>query len=140
MSITIKQIDGITFVAKGNSNHWVAMDANPQTGGSGAASSPMEFLLFGLGGCTAVDVVMMLNKRKKNLKNFEIQVESKRADAHPKVYTEIHLTYKFWGEDLTEAEVKRAIELSKTKYCSASAMLGKTAKITYEYRINPPDY
>jgi len=137
MNAHIKYVDGLTFVGKGDSNHWVTMDASPKAGGSGAGTSPMELLLLSVGGCTAVDVINMLKKRKKQVDKFDVELSAKRADTHPKVYTEIHLTYKFWGKDLTEKEVRRAIDLSKSKYCSASIMLGKTARITYDFFINP---
>ncbi len=136
MKVAIKYVDGLTFIGKGESNNWVTMDASPKVGGSGAGTSPMEFLLMGLGGCTAVDVILMLKKRKKQVDKFDIEISSKRADEHPKVFTEIHMSYKFWGKDLTNKEIERAIELSENKYCSASAMIAKTAKITYDFVIN----
>ncbi len=135
----VKLVDGITFVGKGKSNHWIPMDASPAAGGSGAGTSPMELLLIGLGGCTGVDVVLMLKKRKKKLDKFTLEISSERADSHPKVYTKIHITYKLWGKDLTEKEVKRAIELSEEKFCSASIMFSKTAEITYDFQINPDE-
>ena len=137
MNVEIKYIDNLTFVGKGESNHWVPIDASVKAGGSGAGATPMEMLLFGVGGCTAVDVIMMLKKRKKTIDKFNIRIEAERADDHPKVFTHLHLTYRFWGKDLTEKEVARAIELSESKYCSASAMIAKSAKIRYDFEINP---
>ena len=136
MKTTIKLVDNMSFMGKSESNHWVTMDASPKAGGDGAAASPMELLLIGLGGCSGVDVVAMLKKRKKKIDKFDIEIISKRADEHPKVYEEIHIVYKIWGDGLTEKEVKRAIELSENKYCSASAMFGKTAKMTFEFEVN----
>lgn len=137
MKVEVQYVDGMTFVARGDSNHWVVMDAAPSAGGSGAASSPMELLLMGLGGCTGVDVVMIMNKRRKPVERFAIEIQAERAPDHPKVYTKIHMIYKFWGDSLDEEELRKAIELSEQKYCSASAMLGKTAAISYEIQINP---
>ena len=136
MNIKIKNVDELTFLGKGDSNNWITMDASPKVGGSGAGASPMELILLGLGGCAGVDIKLMLQKRKKVVDKFEIEINAQRAEAHPKVYTKIHMTYKFWGKDLTEKEVLRAIELSESKYCSVSAMLNKTAKITYDFVIN----
>jgi putative redox protein len=137
VKVEVKYVDGLTFVGKGESNHWIPMDASIKAGGSGAGTSPMELLLLGLGGCTAVDVVSIMKKRRKPVQKFAIQIEAERAKEHPKVYTRIHMIYQFWGENLDKEELKKAIELSESKYCSASAMLGKTAEITYEIQMNP---
>lgn len=137
MKIEVKYVDGMTFVGKGESNHWIPMDASESAGGSGAGTSPMELLLIGLAGCTGVDVVLIMKKRKKPVHKFDIEVEAERAKEHPKVYNKIHIIYKFWGDNLDENELKRAIELSENKYCSASAMLSKTAQLSYEIQINP---
>lgn len=137
MKVDVTYVDKMTFIAKGESNHWVAMDASEAAGGTNAASSPMELLLMGLGGCTGVDVVLIMKKRKKPVEKFKLEISAERADQHPKVYTRIHMIYKFWGKNLDESELRKAIELSEEKYCSASAMLAKTANISYEIQINP---
>lgn len=102
-----------------------------------AGLSPMEFLLAGLAGCTGVDIVSILKKKRRSLKRFEVVVRGWRRDTHPKVYTRIEVTYRLWGDDLPATDVEQAIQLSKEKYCSASAMLGATAMIDYTYSINP---
>lgn len=102
--------------------------------------SPMEMLLFGLAGCTGMDVVHILRKKKMEPEDFRLTVRAKRAEEHPKVYTEIELTYLLWGDNLTDKAVQDAIRLSEEKYCSASAMLSKTANITIKYKINPDTY
>ena len=100
--------------------------------------APMEMLLLGLAGCTGVDVAHILRKKRAHLDDLEITVRAWRADQHPKVYVEIEIQYLLWG-DLKPKDVEQAIQLSEEKYCSASAMLGKTAKIHSTYKILPPE-
>ncbi len=128
--IKIQQLKGASFAARGKSGHWVMMDGNEKVGGVDGASRPMEMVLFGLGGCTAVDVEVILKKMKVPVENIEIDITTERADEHPKVYTKIDMTYHFYGKDLNLKKLEKAVHLSKNIYCSASAMLGKTAKIT----------
>jgi putative redox protein len=96
---------------------------------------PMEMLLLGLAGCTGMDIVSILEKKRQELQDLKIQVRGKRADTFPKVYTEIEVEYQLWGEDLDPKAVEQAIELSEQKYCSASIMLGATARIKTSYTI-----
>jgi putative redox protein len=100
--------------------------------------SPMEVLLLGAAGCTGVDIVHILRKMRQPLADLQLKVRAKRADEHPKVYTEIEILYLLWGEGLSEKAVEQAIQLSEEKYCSASVMLGKTAEIRSSYRILTP--
>ncbi|MCF7823587.1 MAG: OsmC family protein [Candidatus Marinimicrobia bacterium] len=134
--VKIHQLKGATFAARGASNHWVMMDGKEQVGGAGAASSPMELILFGLGGCTAIDVEVMLKKMRIPLDNFEMDIQAERAEEHPKVYTKINMTYHFYGKDLPKKKLEKAVSLSKNTYCSASAMLEKTAKITASIELH----
>ncbi len=129
--------DSLTFVAKGKTGHWISMDAPTEINGHGAASRPMEVVLQALAGCTGMDVMSILGKKRIKIDLFGMEVTAERADVHPKVFTKIHLTYKFWGSDIPENAVERAIELSETKYCSVSAMLRSTAEITSSWEINP---
>jgi len=129
--------DDLTFIAKGNSGHWLVMDSAKQLQGNDGASRPMELILQGLAGCTGMDVLSILHKKRIVLTNLEIEIEAERALEHPKVFTKIDILYKFWGNNLTESAVQRAIELSETKYCSVSAMLRSTAIITSSFLINP---
>lgn len=131
----LKQVQGITFVAKGSSNHWVMMDGSPDFGGSSAGSAPKELVLMALAGCTANDVVPILKKKRTPLRNLEINVSGLERDEHPKTFTEIHVEYVFYGDGIDPADVERAIELSKTKYCSVSAILSASAKLTHSYKI-----
>jgi putative redox protein len=97
--------------------------------------SPMELLLVGLAGCTGMDVVDILEKKRQSLKALKIKVRGKRAEDHPKIYTEIEVTYLIWGEGIDPKAVERAIQLSEEKYCSVSAMLRSVAEIRWTYQI-----
>jgi putative redox protein len=131
----IKQLHGITLAAKSDSNHWVIMDGPAEFGGSDAGSRPKELLLAALGGCTGSDVVSMLVKRRAKLDGFEIHLTATERDEHPKIFTDIHIKYVFFGKGLDPADIEKAIELSTTKYCSVSAMLKGTVNITHSYHI-----
>jgi putative redox protein len=111
------------------------MDGPPDYGGINTGPRPMELLLTGLGGCTAFDVVMMLQKSRQEVYDCTVDIDAQRAESEPKVYTHIHIYFTVYGHNLTEKQVARAIELSATKYCSASIMLAKTAEITHDYTI-----
>lgn len=134
VKVELKQAYGLTLIAKANSNHWVVMDSSENVNGHDAGPRPMELLLMGLGGCTGMDVISILDKMKVPYKDFRIEIEADKADEHPKVYTKIHIKYIVYG-DVPEDKLKTAIELSKTKYCSAQAMLSKAAEITTSYEI-----
>jgi putative redox protein len=131
----LKQLDGIAFAAKGDSNHWVMMDGPESVGGTDAGSRPKELVLYALAGCTASDVVSILRKKRVQLQGFEMHLTGHEAEEHPKVFTEIHVEYVFFGDDISAIDVERAIELSTTKYCSVSAMLTPKVTITHSYRI-----
>ena len=133
--ITLKQVQGITFVAKGNSTHWVVMDGATEFGGNLAGSTPKELVLMALAGCTAMDVVPILKKRRAPLQKLEINVKGNEREEHPRIFTDIHVEYVFYGEGLKAEDVERAIEMSTTKYCSVSAILSASAPITHSYRI-----
>jgi putative redox protein len=134
----IKQVKGITLAAKSDSNHWVIMDGGEKFGGSLAGSSPKELLMFALGGCTAMDVLPILAKRKAPIDDFEIKVSGNVREEHPQVFTDLHVEYIFYGNGINKEDVERAIELSTTKYCAVSAMLKPGVPITHSYRIEPP--
>jgi len=129
-AVKIHQLKGATFAARGASNHWVMMDGKEKVGGSGAASSPMELVLFALGGCAAIDIEVMMKKMKLPVENFEIDISSERAEKHPKIYTKIDMVFHFYGKNLPQKKLERAVSLSRNTYCSVSAMLEKTTKIT----------
>ncbi|MBI1939341.1 MAG: OsmC family protein [Ignavibacteriales bacterium] len=131
----VKQIQGVTFMGKTDSNHWVAMDGPEEFGGSDAGTRPKELLLLALGGCTGSDVAVILKKKKIALDNFEMNISAEVQETHPQVYTKIHLEYVFYGKNIPVDAVERAIELSQKTYCSVTAMLQKAVEITHSYRI-----
>lgn len=134
---TIKQVQGTTLIAKGDSNHWVTIDGGPNTGGSEGGSTPKELLLFALGGCTAMDVIPILKKKHAPVEGVEINVTGNTREEHPQVFTDLHIEYIIYGKNINPADVERAIELSTTKYCSVSAMIAKATTLTHSYLIRP---
>ena len=136
MECTVKWTgEGMSFLAETGSNHVVAMDGAPEAGGRNLAPRPMEMLLAGTGGCTAFDVVTILKKGRHAVTSCEVGLQAERAETEPKVFTRIHFHFKVGGKNLKPEAVARAIELSKSKYCSASIMLGKTAVITHDFEL-----
>lgn len=131
----VKQIKGITFVGKTDSNHWITMDGPESFGGSDAGIRPKELLMLSLGGCTGSDVASILGKKKIKLDGFEMNISADVAEEHPQVFTKMHLEYVFYGNNLPEKDIERAIELSLTKYCSVTAMLQKAMPIEHSYKI-----
>ncbi len=131
----LKQVDGLSLIGKAGSNHWVAMDGAPENGGSAAGATPMELVLLGLGGCTSMDVISILEKMRLPLDDYECHLEAERAVDHPKVFTKIKIKFVLFGKGISKEAVERAIGLSESKYCSVLAMLSKTAEISTEYEI-----
>ncbi|TAK53438.1 MAG: osmotically inducible protein OsmC [Bacteroidetes bacterium] len=131
----VKQVRGITLAGKSDSAHWVMMDGSETFGGSNAGSSPKELLLMALGGCTAMDVIPILTKKKTPFDNLEINLTATMREEQPQVFTDIQVEYVVYGEGINPEDVERAIELSTTKYCAVSAMLRPTVNITHTYRI-----
>ncbi len=128
-------VDGMQFVGEAGSGHAVVLDGRENVGGRNTGLRPLELMLVGLAGCTAMDVVHILKRKRQQVTDLQVQVEAERADDHPRVYTTITLKYIVCGHNLSEKAVVDSIELSEKKYCSASAMLGKTAEINYTYQI-----
>ena len=135
MKAHIRYSGNMNFLGKADSNHLVVMDAPKKAGGEESAVKPIELILIGLGGCTGIDVVSILSKMKAPLENLEISIEAEQSDDFPKVFTKIHIDYTFYGQGLKNEQVERAVNLSKEKYCSVSAMLSKSAEITHSYKI-----
>ncbi len=131
----LKQVKGITFAGKTDSNHWITMDGPEDFGGSNAGISPKEMLLLSLAGCTSSDVISILEKKRVKLVNFEINISAEMTEEHPKVFTKVDLEYVFYGDNIAEKDVERAIELSQTTYCGFSAMLKKSMEINHTYKI-----
>ena len=135
MKARVKLVEGITFVAESGSGHAVVMDASPDVGGRNLGARPMELVLMGAGGCSAIDVVHILRKSRQDMVDCIVELEAERAPEDPKVFTRIHMHYIVTGRGLNPAQVERAIKLSKEKYCSATIMLAKTAEVTSDYEI-----
>jgi len=113
------------------------MDAKPESGGQGEAPTPKEIVLHGLAGCTGMDVAAMLEKRGIRFTDFSVEVEAVQTEAHPKVFESIRITYRMKATEESRTAIERAIELSSTRYCGVSAMLGKTARISWELALEP---
>lgn len=133
---TVKWTDGLQFVGESESGHAIVMDAGTDaTGGRNTGMRPMELLLIGLGGCSGMDVASVLQKKKQKISGVEANVKGVKAEDHPQKYTEIEIEFVVTGRDLSDEAVKKAVELSMTKYCSVKATLEGTAKVSYSYRI-----
>jgi len=133
--VKVKWIDGTRFVANDDKGHSIIMDVSKEHRGEGAGFSPVQLLLAGLGGCTGMDVVNILQKQRQKLTDFEILVSGERASDYPRVYSKVHVDYRFRGDCLKEKTVQRAIQLSQDKYCSVGAMIKKTAKLSHNYKL-----
>ena len=127
--------EGMSFIAETGSNHLVAMDGAPDGGGRNLAPRPMEMVLVGTGGCAAYDVVVILRKSGQDVTGCEVKLTSERAETDPKVFTRIHMHFTVRGRALKRNLVEHAIRLSHEKYCSATAMLVKTAQVTRDFEI-----
>jgi putative redox protein len=131
----IKLSEGVTFVAESGSGHAVVVDGSPDVGGRNIGARPMELVLMGAGACSAIDVVLILRKARQAIDDCVVELEAERAASDPRVFTRIRMHYIVTGKGLNPAQVERAIRLSKDKYCSASAMLAKTAEISADFEI-----
>ena len=135
MDATITLQDGMYFTAVPDSGFIVPIESGPPEGQARRGASPMELLMISLAGCTAMDVVSILRKKRQNVTGFEIRIHAERATEHPKVFTAFELEYVVRGVDIDPAAVDRAIQLSTESYCSVHAMLDKAAHITTRYTI-----
>ncbi len=135
MKATVRWVDGMQFSGISETGHEVVMDGAPEYGGHDQGPRPMELVLLGMGGCTAFDIVHILKKGRQPVEGCEAVLEAERAPEDPKVFTRIHVHFAIRGHGLNPDQVARAISLSSEKYCSASIMLGKTARITHDFEI-----
>jgi len=135
MKVEVDWVGGMAFEAIADSGHKVMMDASPAVGGENRGSRPMELLLMGLGGCSSIDVTMMLKKARQDITDCKAVIEAERADAVPAVFTRIHVHFIVTGRSLSDKHVERAVKLSAEKYCSASIMLAKAVEITHDFEI-----
>lgn len=136
MQATVKWVDGAMFIGESGSGHSVVMDGPETAGGRNMGVRPMEMLLLGMGGCSTFDVMSILQKSRQQVSDCRVEIEAERADAVPAVFTKIHLNFIVTGTKLKENQVKRAVELSAEKYCSASIMMEAAGvEVTHGYQI-----
>ncbi|RJQ43048.1 MAG: OsmC family peroxiredoxin [Nitrospiraceae bacterium] len=128
-------VEDMQFIGTADSGHAVVMDAPVSVGGKNTGARPSELLLMAFGGCSGMDVISILRKKKQQVNKLEINVSGEMADKHPHLYTTMHIEYVITGKDISEEAVKRSIDLSLETYCSVGATLGKAAKITHSYKI-----
>jgi putative redox protein len=129
---------GLVMVGRASSGHWIPMDTAEEVGGTDGGSRPLELILIALGGCTAMDVLSILAKKRIKLDDCEVHLEADRAEEHPKVLTRITLVYHFYGDGLRSEDLQQAVQLSEEKYCSVSAMLRQAAPVETRIEIHPP--
>lgn len=137
MKATLKRYGTIGLLGKADSGHWVPMDTSPKVGGFAGATGPLELVLIGLGGCTSMDVLSILTKKRVKLDDYEVELEADRAEEHPKTFQNIRVKFIFFGDEIKEKDVARAIELSEEKYCAVAAMLRDHTTIQTSFEIRP---
>lgn len=135
LNAKVKWVDGLQFIGESGTGHAIVMDGDKEVGGNNTGMRPMELLLIGLGGCSGMDVASILQKKKQQITNIDINVKGEKADSYPKKFTEIDIEFVVSGKDLSEDAVKRAVELSMEKYCSVKATLEGVAKINFSYKV-----
>ena len=135
MKATVRWAGKASFEGRSESGHALVMDGSPEIGGENRGPRPMEMLLLGLGGCTSIDVMLILGKGRQDVTDCVVEIDAERAPTEPKVFTKIHVHFVVSGRKLDPKRVEKAIQLSADKYCSASIMLGKTAAITHDFEI-----
>ena len=141
MAVTgrVSWVEGALFVAESGSGSTFTMDGSPDVGGRNLGARPMEVVLLGMGGCTAIDVVSMLKKQRQDIRDVVVELDADRADDYPKVFNRVKVIYRVRGKNLNKALVERAVKLSDEKYCSATAMIRKSAEITHDIVIEDVD-
>ena len=137
MHVSVKWIDGVSFVGESETGHAVVLDGALENGGRNIGMRPMEMLLIGMGGCTSFDVVAILKKARHPIVACVAEIEATRADEIPRVFTKIHVHFVVTGDNLNEVQIQSAVKLSAEKYCSASIMLSKSVAITHDFEVRP---
>ncbi|OQK18325.1 hypothetical protein AU255_11050 [Methyloprofundus sedimenti] len=135
MDVRIKWVEGMMFLGESESGHAVVLDGPPEIGGKNMGVRPMEMLLLGMGGCTSVDVMLILQKGRQDITDCVAEISAERVETIPKVFSKIHVHFVITGKGLKEAVVARAVKLSAEKYCSASIMLEKAVEISHDFEI-----
>ncbi|MBK1618829.1 peroxiredoxin [Lamprobacter modestohalophilus] len=139
MKARVKWVEGTAMLGESSSGHALVMDGPPEAGGRNLGPRPMEMLLLGLGGCTQFDVLLILRKARQAVTDCVVELTAERSTSDPKVFTRIHVHFIVTGRALSETRVARAVELSATKYCSASIMLGAMATVTHDFELREPE-
>lgn len=140
MKATINWVGDAMFIGESGSGHAVVMDGPADTGGRNLGIRPMEMMLIGMGGCASFDVVLILRRSRQAVTGCRAELQAERADGIPAVFTKINIHFVVSGDNLTEAQVKRAVDLSAEKYCSASIMLARAGvEITHSHEISSQD-
>jgi len=135
MDAKVTLLDRMTFTGVADSGHAIKIDTTPDVGGDDSAVRPIELIALGLAGCTAMDVISILRKKRQDVTSFDVHVHADRAAEHPKVFTKAVITYELHGRNVDETAVLRAIELSALRYCPAQAMLSKAFPMDLRYEI-----
>ena len=135
MKARVKWVEDRTFVGEAGTGHKIVLGAAHGSEGLKPGPSPMELVLIGTGGCSAFDIVHILEKGREAVEDVVVELEADRAETEPKVFTRIHMHFIVKGRGLSEKKVERAVNLSVEKYCSASAMMAKTAEITHDFEV-----
>ncbi len=134
MSVKVRWLEKSAFAGQSDNGHWVMMDSTFNDG-EGAAPSPIELVLIGLGGCSGIDLVAILQKMRQKVTGVEVTIDGKRAEENPAVYVEVRVRYRITGKNLNHDRVNAAVELADEEYCAIAAMLRRTAEYTYEVEI-----
>lgn len=135
MKAKVTYVNGMQFVGEADSGHAIVMDAGPQVGGNNTGLRPTELLLIGLGGCSGMDIVSILKKKKQAVTGVEMNVRGEKAEGYPQKFTTMDIEFVITGKNISEEAVNRAVKLSMDKYCSVKATLEGSAKISYTYKI-----
>jgi putative redox protein len=136
MDTELEWTDGLKFISTTGTKHRILLDASPEHGGKDEGARPMEVLLSALGGCTGMDLVTILKKKKRNIQNLKIKLYGERMPSHPHIFRQITMEYILWGSDIADDDVQWALNLSLDKYCSVAAMLKKSCKLNFKWRIH----
>lgn len=136
MKTRIKYIENVCLMAESESGHSLIIDGSAEIGGRNLGVRPMEMILMGLGGCTTMDILTILRKKRQKITDCVIEIDSQRRDTIPKIFSKIHLHFIITGDNLNEKHVQQAVQLSAEKYCSVSEMLKHSVEISYDYEIN----
>lgn len=135
MKVDVRWTGKMSFLGISGSGHAVVMDTSQANGGEGSAPSPMEMVLMGLAGCSGIDVVSILEKKRVPFKGLQILIDGERAEEHPRVFTKVKMTFVFKGKDLNQKALEDSIRLSLDKYCSVAGIVSKTAEISWEIAV-----